>query len=372
MALGHNDLTVRNINASLWNIYVTVSFCILIPALNPTHHLLETVKQLAGEESVSRIILVDDGSKAECRSVFQKAREDYGVKIEILRHAVNLGKGAALKTGINHFLCTCTEECVLITADADGQHLTKDILAVARQALLSPDALVLGTRSFRSDVPLRSRFGNSMTRMVFRFFAGCAVPDTQTGLRAIPRALLKRLMVVQANRYEFELEMLLIASRERVTMSFVPIETVYIDGNAESHFNPLLDSMRIYFVFARFLSSSLLTAFIDYTVFSLFFIASANIGFAMAAGRLVAGTVNYTVNRNVVFHSSDSVTASLVKYCLLVLAFGIIAYLIVGWLVECGWNPYAAKIVAEGGMFVLSFLLQRDIVFKPRDSDLSS
>ena len=111
----------------------------------------------------------------------------------------------------------------------------------------------MGIRSFDTGVPWRSQFGNNLTRRIFQLFTRIDLHDTQTGLRAIPRSLLPRLLEVKANRYSFELEMLLIASRDRISLVQKPIQTVYLDGNSDSHFNPVLDSLRIYWVFVRYL-----------------------------------------------------------------------------------------------------------------------
>jgi hypothetical protein len=135
---------------------------------------------------------------------------------------------------------------VIVTADADGQHLPKDILAVASHAQKEPDTLVLGSRQFSHDVPLRSRLGNDLTRFLFSEITGCTLPDTQTGLRAIPVALVEKIVGSSLCGYEFELEMLLIAAQSHMTISCVPIQTVYLDGNSESHFRPVRDSIRIY------------------------------------------------------------------------------------------------------------------------------
>lgn len=227
-------------------------FCILIPALNPCERLLGVMDALLAADHDLRIIVVNDGSESGCDEIFTKAASRS--RSEILRHEKNLGKGAALRTGIRRFLESSAEAERLITADADGQHLPADILAVAAEAARCPSHLVLGCRSFSSQAPLRSRFGNELTRWVFRFFSGKLLPDTQTGLRAVPRGLLPRLLTVRACRYEFELEMLLLASRQGMILSVVPIQTVYLDGNAASHFHPLLDSFRVYSVFGRYLN----------------------------------------------------------------------------------------------------------------------
>ncbi len=226
--------------------------CILIPALNPCERLLGVMDALLSASQELRIIVVNDGSDAGCGSIFTEAAARQ--RTEILRHEKNLGKGAALRTGIRRFIDTAEESESLVTADADGQHLPADILAVAAEAASRPSHLVLGCRSFSGPVPLRSRFGNDLTRWVFRIFSGRLLTDTQTGLRSIPSGLLPRLLAVRACRYEFELEMLLLASRLGVPLSTVAIQTVYLDGNAASRFHPLLDSLRIYSVFARYLN----------------------------------------------------------------------------------------------------------------------
>ena len=224
---------------------------VLIPALNPCDRLIGVVGELLRCEAVASIIVVNDGSDADCDPVFQAVAAR--PRVELLRHQENRGKGAALRTGIRRFLDREAADDILITADADGQHLPSDILAVAAMAQQQPASLVLGTRTLRGDVPLRSRFGNELTRFIFRLFTRERLTDTQTGLRAVPRTLLQRLLAARADRYAFELEMLLLASRLGIPFVTVPIQTVYLEGNADSHFRPIADSARIYWVFARYL-----------------------------------------------------------------------------------------------------------------------
>lgn len=224
---------------------------VLIPALNPCDRMLGVIDELLRGDATAEIIVVNDGSDASCDAVFQDAAAR--ARVELLRHGQNLGKGAALRTGIRRYLERAEPDDVLVTADADGQHLPADILAVAAVAMKNPSSLVLGTRAFRGDVPLRSRFGNDLTRLVFRLFTGSRITDTQTGLRAIPRTLLIRMLEVKTNRYAFELEMLLITSRMRIPLHTQSIQTVYLEANAASHFRPVIDSVRIYWVFVRYL-----------------------------------------------------------------------------------------------------------------------
>ena len=102
-----------------------------------------------------------------------------------------MGKGRALKTGMNHIILNNPGIDGIITADADGQHLVKDIVRVGETLLEHNNTLVIGSRTFSGDIPLRSRFGNSITRKVFSFVSGHKVYDTQSGLRGLPSAALK-------------------------------------------------------------------------------------------------------------------------------------------------------------------------------------
>jgi len=221
---------------------------VLIPAWQPEPVLIELVQQLVAS-GFGTVLVVDDGSSAPSRVIFQQLEHMPGVRL--LRHAVNLGKGRSLKTGFHDVLANLPQIQGVITADADGQHTVVDILHVAETLAQSPQSVVLGTRVFAADVPLRSRFGNLLTRRLFRLLAGVRLGDTQTGLRALPRNLLATLSQLPGERYEYEMSVLAHLCRSGHRPIEVPIQTVYFDGNRSSHFHPILDSLRIYIVLAR-------------------------------------------------------------------------------------------------------------------------
>ena len=225
----------------------------IIPAFNPP----DALRSIAGslkESTFTRVILIDDGSDASFRALFDEL--EALPHIEVLRHAANLGKGAGLRTGMNHAL-NLDPDCVgVVTLDADGQHLIGDVEKVAAALRKYPKDLILGARAGDGDIPLRSRVGNTLTRCLFRILAGQSLTDTQTGLRGIPLGFIPTLLHMTSPGYEFELEMLLSCRQSGRALREVPIETVYIDNNRQSHFNPILDSMRIYFVLFRFAGES--------------------------------------------------------------------------------------------------------------------
>ena len=100
-------------------------------------------------------------------------------------------------------------------------------------------------------MPWRSRFGNTLTRRVLRWTHGLDLLDTQTGLRCLPAEFARETLEIAGDRYEFELECLLLAQARRRPIVQQPIRTIYIDDNASSHFRPLVDSLRVYRVILR-------------------------------------------------------------------------------------------------------------------------
>jgi putative flippase GtrA len=341
-----------------------MNVAVLIPALRPGPELIAVLRELLAA-GLRRLVIVDDGSGGAWKPLFDECVRQYGA--EVLRHTSNLGKGAALKTGFRHILAQHPDCAGVVTADADGQHLPDDILRVASQLCAQPETLILGSRTFGGGVPWRSRLGNLVTRRLVRILVGQTLLDTQTGLRGIPRSLLPHLLDIHSSGYEFELDMLIAARHRNLPILEIPIRTVYNDGNAASHFNPLFDSMRIYFVLLRFTAVSLLTAGLDNAVFSLAFGATGAVARSQIASRAAAVLFHYQAARRAVFLSQERHSALLPKYLLLVLASGLASYALIGFLrAALGWPVLVAKITAESILFPANFLLQRDVIFRRR------
>jgi putative flippase GtrA len=310
--------------------------------------------------------VVDDGSRQECWEIFEEAGLVAGVTV--LRHAVNLGKGAALKTAFNHALCEWPDAAGVVTADADGQHLTADILAVAARLEAEQDVLVLGARQFSGDVPLRSQLGNRITKGVMRIVAGQHLNDTQTGLRGVPRILLPYMLRTFANGYDFELDMLLVCKHRDIRIVEEPIHTVYIAGNRSSHFNPLTDSLKIYFTLLRFSIVSIITTVIDNSVF---FLLTHPFGWivwhAQVIARLAALLFNYRAARRAVFLREQGSPLTFLKFLALVIVSGTLSYTLMMALRDrAHFALMPAKLTAETLLFFVNFLVQRDFIFASR------
>lgn len=335
---------------------------ILIPAYQPNENLVTLIKSLRQSQSTLRIIVVDDGSDRDKQNIFSKIQ---AFNIELLRHKKNKGKGQALKTGFQHWLAIShPKELGIVTADADGQHLPQDILHLLAVFMQKPSDLYLGKRSFnKTSIPWRSRFGNKLTKYILRLFSKTLLEDTQTGLRVIPRNLVSPLLNSNAQGYEFELEMLLIAEEHQVNIQEIPIKTIYLDNNRSSHFNPLIDSIKIYFVFIRFAAISLISAAIDFALFFLTYWLKKNIFLAVLLGRILSATFNFNLNQHLAFKSKNHWLPAALKYIALASFLGLIAYSLIKFIHSFGINVYSSKVVAEIALFILSFTIQRFFIF---------
>lgn len=337
----------------------------LIPAYDPSNGLIPLLESLASSGRFLAIVLVNDGSQAEHRALFTRAQAIEGVIL--LEHAINLGKGAALKSGINHVLCHYPKAVGLVTADADGQHLPEDIFSVAAKLMEQPDALVLGVRSFTGAVPLRSRFGNTLTRWIFQTLIGYRLQDTQTGLRGIPIAFAPALLRIKTTGYDFELDMLIRAKERGVAAAQVPIETIYEAGNATSHFNPVLDSLKIYFVFVRYLFASVVTTLVSMMAFYLSFQLTGHLALSEAMLRVVGTFIQFFLNRGPVFRSNTGLFNAFVRFVGLIVLMGFAAYwLTLGFVEWLNLDVVTSRILAALVLYLPAFTMQRDLVFGQR------
>lgn len=344
---------------------------VVIPSYEPDEKLPGLLKELK-TAGFKNIVLVDDGSGEGYRHFFTDARETYGCRV--LHHAVNQGKGRALKTAFNYCLGEFPGIPGVITADSDGQHSPECILACVDAMLMHPGALVLGCRCFEGeDVPARSEFGNKCTRVVMKYLTGITVSDTQTGLRGIPVSFMEQLLKVKGERFEFETNMLLETKSRKVPIVEVPIRTIYIEENKTSHFNPIRDSVKIYMIFGKFLFSSLSSSVVDLALFSLFcFLLKdmqwGKITYVMAAtvfARILSAFYNYLLNLKVVFQSESPVRSTLPRYVLLAAVQMSLSALLVGKLYPLfGGAEVLVKIPVDVVLFFLSFVIQREFVYK--------
>jgi putative flippase GtrA len=326
---------------------------------------MRTKDLLAAPEISGRfaaVVVVDDGSPPESQHLFDDIRMIEGV--EVLRHAENRGKGEALKTAFSHVLFRYPDAPGIVTADSDGQHRPDDITAVASELEANPYSMILGVRDFPKGVPWRSGFGNRVSRAFYRAVVGKEIRDTQTGLRGIPMNQVRNLSAIAGSGYDFETECLIMTARSGVELYEIPIQTLYFENNRDSHFRPIRDSLKIYFVFLRFAIASLLSAFLDFAVFGLAVCSNAGILPAIIMARIASLSVNFLINKHAVFKARGQTLRDLSHYLALAVVLLSASYGLI--MVQVRWlaiHPVLAKAIAETVLFLFSFTVQKTFVF---------
>lgn len=328
---------------------------VLIPAYKPDQRLVTLVQALS-ETNLPRIVVVDDGSPREFKPVFEQVAQI--ARVDLLTHAANQGKGAALRSGLRHIAALPQPPETVITADADGQHAIPDILAVAKASREAPGTLLLGSRQFDKNVPPKSMFGNTTTRHVMRTFFGLNIWDTQTGLRGIPLQMIPAILTIPYDRYELELEMLLLCKRLRVPVKEIPIQTIYIEQNRGSHFRPIVDSARIYFMLFRRALAILAALGIDYLIFAVAAPAVDSLLIALLAARLLSLMLCHLLLRHWARLSAEDLQRRFPGPALLALAAGMLTAFLIPPLVDAlPVTVLAAKFLIELGLFLLIRLI---------------
>jgi glycosyltransferase involved in cell wall biosynthesis len=180
-----------------------------------------------------RLIVVDDGSSDGTAEAAQRAGA------QVVSHRVNLGKGAALLTGVEAAVAGGAD--LVVVMDADGQHDPSDLPLLLEPLIDGRADLVLGYRQFTRAMPPAMRFGNTLLSGIFAALFGLRVRDTQCGFRALTAEACRSLRWT-AFDYAVETEMLVHAARRRLRVVEVPIATVYLDRHKGT---TAIDGLRI-------------------------------------------------------------------------------------------------------------------------------
>ncbi len=204
---------------------------VIIPAYNEEKRIVSVIRET---KSYSKnIVVVDDGSSDKTFDVSKKEN------VFVLKHIINLGKGAALKTGCEYALRKGAKKMIFI--DADGQHSPKDIPRFLN-ALESVD-IVFGSRSLNKNMPAVLKFGNWFISQVNTLFFGIKLKDTQSGYRAIKAAAYRKIRWKSTN-YSVEAEMIARVSKKNLKYKEITIKTIYSDRYKGT---TVLDGIKIVF-----------------------------------------------------------------------------------------------------------------------------
>lgn len=343
----------------------------LIPAYEPEENMLDLLENIKKDTDMD-IVVVNDGSSDACKDIFSKAKE-FAI---VLEHEVNKGKGRALKTGLNYINDNYRGEYIVVTMDADGQHTIEDALKICDLVKKSPDILVLGKRFFGEDVPLRSRFGNAMTRLVYKIATGVKVYDTQTGLRAFSYKLLPLMLEIKGERYEYEINVLMECSKNNIEIKEIDIATIYINNNSGSHFNVFKDSYRIYKEIFKFCAASIICFLVDYALYCIGLVFTVSLGKGLSTvvsnvfARIVSSVLNFTLNKKVVFKRKGNTLKLAISYFMLALCILAGNTIVLKMFVEVfNIDTKIAKLITELIFFIISWFIQKFLIFKKKEEE---
>jgi glycosyltransferase involved in cell wall biosynthesis len=214
-----------------------VKIVALIPALNAERTLPKIVEET--RRQLEPVVVIDDGSRDRTGDVARAAGAI------VLRHDLNRGKGAALKTGFAWALENGYDG--VITLDADGQHLPSDI----PKFLAARGDLIIGGRThlFQHMLP-RRRNANRFSAWCISRCAGVPIPDSQSGFRFYSADLI-RTVHLRADGFDMESEVIVRAGRRGFRIVTIPIDLGFVDGLSTSHYKPLKDTLRIAWTVSR-------------------------------------------------------------------------------------------------------------------------
>ena len=214
---------------------------VVIPAYREEKHVGDVVRR--ARQFISDVLVVDDGSPD---ATSERARE---AGASVVVHPQNRGKGETIKTGLRYWFDRGSRYVVIL--DADGQHPPEEIdrFIIAAEGSAKP-RLVIGNRmNDTARMPMVRRMVNRYMSNRISRVCGQQIPDTQCGFRMLARDLIPE-MFGGAERFDYETEMLIFASRKGFAIASVPISTVYSDEVSSIH--PVRDTLRFFKLMKRY------------------------------------------------------------------------------------------------------------------------
>lgn len=205
----------------------------IIPALNEFKQLSQVIRSV--QPQVDMVIVVDDGSSEPLAEHLGNLEH-----VIVLRHIINLGKGAALKTGVEYAIEHGAEAVVFL--DGDGQHDPAEVTTLLAPLKSNQADIVFGVRPFHTSMPFVAKAGNMFLSKMLTILFGIGVSDTQSGYRAFRTAVYPQLRW-ESPRYSVETEMIVNAGKHHLRFVEVRISTIYLD---QYRGTTVLDGIRIF------------------------------------------------------------------------------------------------------------------------------
>ena len=343
---------------------------VVIPAYQPEPELIEFVYQLR-EKTTYPILVVDDGSSPDKAFVFN-AIESIGV---VLRHPRHMGRGQALKTAFAYAQNAYSDEPGIVVAGADGSCTVENVLAVSEALLEHPDAYILGSRRYIGRNPLPSRLADTLFRYVFAFASGSKLRDAGTGLRAFSIGRIPELLNCPGDGTEYDVTVLMDFIRKQIPVVEVPVEAVRLKHSPIDRLS-FRRYLQVYSAIFKYTGVAVLSFGVDYLLSQFFYTVLSRTTFAALTGispvgmgnvlaRAFSSTLNFILNRQLVFRDRSNLLVSVLKYYTVVALILLINTVLLIFFHEwCGIPAWIAKLMTETLMFAVSMLMQRLFVFR--------
>lgn len=198
-----------------------VKIFIIIPLYNEEKHILQILKEVSKYNLP--VVVVDDGSKDGSIANVKKLRSR---KVMLLEHKINLGKGAAMKTGAEYAFTKKADAIVFM--DADGQHEPKDLQLFLKALNTQSYDVVFGMRNYGYGVPLVRYLGNKMASLLVSLLFRVYITDLLCGYKGLTKKAYEKL-VWESDGYGVETEIAVKTGKNKLRFTEIPVKTIYHD-----------------------------------------------------------------------------------------------------------------------------------------------
>lgn len=341
-----------------------MSHAVIITIYKKDRRTIELCAKLS-ELGAEHIVVVNDG----CPTGDEYFNELISIGCHIVTLDKNSGKGSCIKAGAKYAYENLYNITGFITADADGQHRAEDIMKVSRALEIRPDSLILGKRDItKSKMSLGHRIGLKLSAAYFRVITGVRCKDTMTGLRGIPATLYDIVINTKGKRFEYEMNFLTKCADLKVPFYNVNIIN-YEQPDSESNYRLVKDTFLIYRTPLKFATASVGCTAVDlvlFTVFRYLLPASVqwNVALATVLARIVSGSMNFLINRKVIFENDGKTKNQALKFLILFFLIMCASTVIVSLLSFIPIPATIIKAIVDLLLWAVNYTVQRKWVFK--------
>lgn len=355
---------------------------VVIPSYNPDVKLSMLVDELI-MSGFSDIVIIDDGSDFGIRNVettFEYVKKK--VECTILHHPTNLGKGMALKTGFKFCMHNRSKDTIVVTTDDDGHYSVsnmKECIELYEEKYMEESPVLIASRDFKdSAYSTKRRVFNRLAGVAMTYLCGVDVKDVQTGLRIIPVKYMKKLIAIEGERFNYEINMLveLKYNNIKTVEHIIPMEKETTLRYAD--YNPIWDIFRLIAVMLKYAVSSLAATVLDVAVFYgiilmmddtlLHIDKSAGMLLATFVARVISSTFNCIVNKRTVFKSDEPMKRVIIKFYIFSLLRAAVSYgMVLGASYVLGSYADTAtvvvKVLVDFILFFAGYGIQKKFIF---------